>query len=278
MTRIPLGVSRLDEMFDGGAPDGSTILLATEIGAGGRDFLYTSAVMNGLAKESKDQFDFYYGSLPKRSTLPESIQYYSFTANEEALMREMEFTMEEEIVNQGTDAITFRDLSLEYFRQSQVPTEWYMKETRDIRTLGEDKGKEDVYDAIGEYLGSAPSRSIVAIDSVTDLLSIADDQVGWSDITLLMKGLKKVFNREGGVLLMLANLESLTDEQVGRLMETADGTLMFEWESSGTQRDRTMFVQEFRGVLSKLEDENIIRFETEITESGFDISDVRKIR
>jgi hypothetical protein len=39
-----------------------------------------------------------------------------------------------------------------------------------------------------------------------------------------------------------------------------------------------MFVREFRGVLSRLEAENIVRFETEIHDGGFDISDVRKIR
>jgi len=38
-----------------------------------------------------------------------------------------------------------------------------------------------------------------------------------------------------------------------------------------------MFVREFRGVLSRLESENIVRFETG-SEGGFDISDVRKIR
>jgi len=39
-----------------------------------------------------------------------------------------------------------------------------------------------------------------------------------------------------------------------------------------------MVVQEFRGVLSRLEAENVVRFETEVHEAGFDISDVRKIR
>jgi hypothetical protein len=39
-----------------------------------------------------------------------------------------------------------------------------------------------------------------------------------------------------------------------------------------------MVVQEFRGVLSRLENENIVQFETEIHDGGFDISDVRKIR
>jgi hypothetical protein len=61
-------------------------------------------------------------------------------------------------------------------------------------------------------------------------------------------------------------------------MDAADGTLQFEWESGGSKRARTMVVQEFSGVLSQVERENIVRFETEIHDGGFDVSDVRKIR
>ena len=46
----------------------------------------------------------------------------------------------------------------------------------------------------------------------------------------------------------------------------------------GSERSRTLVVEQFRGVLSRLEDENIVRFETEIHDGGFDISNVRKIR
>ncbi len=61
-------------------------------------------------------------------------------------------------------------------------------------------------------------------------------------------------------------------------MGSADGTLVFEWAAGGNELDRTMVVKEFRGVLPEIEEEDIVRFETEIHEGGFDISDVRKIR
>ncbi len=79
-------------------------------------------------------------------------------------------------------------------------------------------------------------------------------------------------------MLVLVNQESLTETQMGTLTGAADGTLNFEWESGGNERDRTMFVREFRGVLSRIEAEDILRFETEIHDAGFDISNVRKIR
>jgi hypothetical protein len=52
----------------------------------------------------------------------------------------------------------------------------------------------------------------------------------------------------------------------------------FSWESGGSTRARTLVVKQFRGVLSQIEEENIVQFETELGEAGFDISDVRKIR
>ncbi len=80
------------------------------------------------------------------------------------------------------------------------------------------------------------------------------------------------------MVLLLVNADTLTPTQLGRLKEAADGTLRFEWESGGSERARTLVVEQFRSVLSRLEDENVARFETEIHDAGFDISNVRKIR
>jgi archaellum biogenesis ATPase FlaH len=93
-----------------------------------------------------------------------------------------------------------------------------------------------------------------------------------------MKGLKKASYEWGGLILLLVNAEALTDQQLGHLMDSTDGSLLFEWESGGSERARTLVVKQFRGVLSRLEAENIVQFETDISDSGFDISDVRKIR
>lgn len=278
MGRIPFGVSRLDSMVGGGAPPGSAVALVTEVGAGGRDFMYTSAIMNALLQADDELFEFYYGSLDPASEPPASVRYLSFTTSSDAVFTEMEYSMDTRIVDRGREAISFQDLSTEYFRQSPVPTEWYMERPQEITTLGTQHGYEDVYEAIGAHLEAMEPRSLLVIDSITDLLSISDEDMDWNNITLLIKGLKKVFDRKDGLLLMLADAETLTETELGGLTATADGTFMFEWASGGTQRDRTMFVKQFRGILSRLEDEDIIRFETDLTDSGFDISDVRKIR
>jgi KaiC/GvpD/RAD55 family RecA-like ATPase len=278
MERIPFGVSRFDEMIGGGAPRGSVVLLAGDLGAGAREFLYTAAAMNGLGRVDEDLFDLYYGSLRGTASLPEAIHYVSFTAEEGSILSEMRHVMDDDLVDTGVEPVEFADFSPEYFRMSKVPTDWYSQRTRDITSLGERHDRRDVLDAVGDYLTEVGPGSLVLIDSVTDLVSAASEEMDWNDITLLMKGLVKASRKWGGLVLLLADADAMGETELGRLMEATDGTLQFEWESGGSERARTMFVKQFRGVLSRLEEENIIRFETEIHDGGFDVSNVRKIR
>jgi KaiC/GvpD/RAD55 family RecA-like ATPase len=252
MARVPFGVSRLDAMIGGGAPAGSTVLLGSEVGAGGREFLYTTAAMNGLAHADEEQFDLYYGDIGEEARLPSSVQYLSFTDDRSALVEEMQFTMDEELVETAVEEITFEDLSEEYFQLSQVPSDWYAGKTPDIGSLGERHDRRDVLDAIGEYLSRNGEDSLVVIDSVTDLISAASGEMDWTDITLLIKGLSKAAKQWGGMVVLLVTLDTLEDTELGRLMEATDGTFIFEWETGGSERARTMVVKQFRGVLSRL--------------------------
>jgi len=111
MATIPFGVSRLDGRIGGGAPEGSVVLLSGEAGAGAREFAYTSAVLNGLQSADPDLFDLHYGDLHGNAVAPEDIHYVSFTADEAELQREISFTLDEEIVDAGLDAVSFADLS-----------------------------------------------------------------------------------------------------------------------------------------------------------------------
>ncbi|EMA65914.1 RAD55 family ATPase [Halorubrum kocurii] len=278
MPSLPFGVARLDSILGGGAPPGNVVLLAGESGAGAREFLYTSAAMNALGHADAELFDLYYGDLPADAALPEEVHYISFTADTGAITREMGYTMADEIVDAAIGEIDFRDLSPEYFQLSPIPRDWYEDETASITELGDRGEYEDVLTAFGDYLSAHADDSLVCIDSVTDLVSMVDDDTEWSDVAMVMKGLKKAAYDWGGLILVLVNTDSITDREFGALTDAAGGTLQFTWESGGSQRARTMFVREFRGVLSRLESENIVRFETEIHEGGFDISDVRKIR
>ncbi|WP_254863411.1 RAD55 family ATPase [Halovivax gelatinilyticus] len=278
MDRIPFGISRLDATIGGGAPAGSVVLLAGDVGAGAREFCYTSAAMNGLAAADPSQFELYYGDLEPAATLPGSVHYVSFTDEPAAVLDEMRFSMADDLVDAASDELTVTDLAQEYFQLTPVPTDWYAETTPDIRALGESQKRRDVLEVLGEHLTANAPGNLVVIDSLTDLLIDVNDDRGPTRLTYLLKGLSRATYRWGGLVLLLVNTDSIDDLTLGRLKDAVDGTLSFEWESGGSERARTLVVEEFRGVLSRIESENIVRFETDVHDAGFDISNVRKIR
>jgi KaiC/GvpD/RAD55 family RecA-like ATPase len=278
MARIPFGIARLDSIIGGGAPPGSVVLLTGEAGAGAREFLHTSAVMNGLYHGDPEAFDLHYGEPDAAAEPPPEIHYVSFTAGRDRVEQELSHTIDDDLVNTAVEHIQFRDLSPEYFQLSPIPREWYAGEAQSVTDLASRERVDSALGALGDYLSEHAAGNLVIVDSITDLVAAVSDDMTWSDIALLMKGVQKAAYDWGGLILFLVQQETLESTELGHLMDGVTGTLQFEWESGGSKRARTMFVKEFRGVLSRLEDENIIRFETEVHEGGFDVSGVRKIR
>lgn len=278
MERIPFGIPQLDSIIGGGAPAGSVVLLSGEAGAGAREFMYTAGLLNRLIETDSDLFDLYYGALEDGAEAPDEVHYVSFTSKRRQLRSEMGLVLDDDIVDSAAESIAYHDLSGEYFRLSPVPREWYAERTGSIVDLGKTEERRSVPEALGETLSEHASGNLVIIDSIGDLIDRSNDDLGWNDIPVLLKGISRASHGWGGLVLVHVNSESLEDERLGQLADAVDGTLLFEWESGGSTRDRTLVVKHFRGVLSRIEAEDIVQFETEIGDSGFDISDVRKIR
>lgn len=278
MAYLPFGINRLDTLIGGGAPAGSVVLLAGDPGAGAREFMYTSALMNALAGRGSDRFDLHYGELQPEATVPEDVHYVSFTAGREHLLAELRQSLDRDLVDDAVEAITFTDLSGPFFQASPVPREWYTVRAEGIEELGAGRSRASVFESLGDLLNEHAPGNLVCIDSVTDLLSGVGTDHSIRDIAMVMKGLQRASTEWGGLILLLLNRSTLTTQELGLFIDAADGTIVFEWERGGSELDRTMFVTQFRGVLSRLEDDDIVQFETEVTESGFDISDVRQIR
>lgn len=278
MDRIPFGIARLDAIIDGGAPPGSVVLLAGDAGAGAREFLYTTAVINALAHADPDQFELQYGEVLPGAAVPEEVHFVSFTASEPELRRELGQVINDDVVEASLEAITFADLSSTYFQLSPVPRSWYAGESRQIQELGQRDDRRDALEALGDYLDEHAAGNLVLIDSLSDLGALAGSGMDWPDVAMLLKGLRRAARQWDGLILLLVDKEGVPPTSFGQLMGSVDGTFVFEWAAGGNELDRTMVVKEFRGVLGEIEEEDIVRFETEITEAGFDISDVRKIR
>lgn len=278
MSRIPLGIDRLDSRIGGGVPSGSVVLLAGEAGAGAREFVYTSAVLNGLERSDPELFSLHYGDLHPEATPPDGIHYVSFTADATDLSGEIEFSMDAELVDAGLEPVDFVDLSPEFFQLSPVPHDWYADTHRNITDLAGSSEQRGVLEAAADYLDEHANGSLVLVDSLNDLLEAGGETITFDDIVMLLKGMRRASREWDGLVMILLEKDGVTDRELGSLMTAVDGTIQFEWETGGNERVRTMFVNEFRGVLSRLEAEDIIRFETEIHDAGFDVSNIRKIR
>lgn len=278
MDRIPFGIERLDAMIGGGAPTGSLVLLSGDPGAGAREFMYTSAAISSLPGTADETFTLHYGDVHENATIPDEVHYVTFTSTPMQVREEMAFTMESAIVDAADDAIQYSDLSAEYFQLTPVPREWYLGSNETISDLVAGRERRSVLEALGDYLNEHAAGNLVCIDSLTDLVAATSESFSWSDVAAVMKGLDRAASTWDGLIMLLVNQHAVTKTQLGLLKDAADGSLIFEWEAGGSERARTMYVEKFRGVLSRLEEEDIVQFETEMHDGGFDISDVRKIR
>ncbi len=278
MDRIPFGVRQLDAIVNGGAPTGTVVLAAGEAGAGSREFVHTSALLNALGTVDDDLYDLYYGDPAADAVQPDEVHYVSFTASERELAGEMRMAMGDDVVDRGLDALEFHDVSERYFHVSPVPRDWYAAATKGITDLRQRTDRQDLLEALGSTLSEVAPGNLVVIDSLSDLISAMGEEVTWTDVGFLVKGLQKAAHEWDGLIILHLNHETLSSERFAQLSDAVDGTMRFEWESGGSSRARTLVVKQFRGVLSQIEDEDIVRFETTIDDGGFDISDVRKIR
>jgi len=279
MDRIPFGIRQLDTTIKGGAPTGSVVIVAGESGAGSREFMYTSALINGLAVgDNRELYDLYYGSPTADAVEPDEVHYISFTHSQEKLADEMRLAMDDEIVEKGFENVQFHELSERYFHVSPVPRDWYADATHSITDLRKRHERQGLMEALGTKLSEIAPNNLVVIDSLSDLVSAIGDDLEWADISYLVQGLTKAAHRWNGLILVHLNHDTVSSTRYAQLTDATTGAMRFEWESGGSTRARTLVVSQFRGVLSQIEAENIVRFETEIGDSGFDISDVRKIR
>jgi KaiC/GvpD/RAD55 family RecA-like ATPase len=279
MDRIPFGIRQLDTTIKGGAPTGSVVIVAGESGAGSREFMYTSALINGLAVgDNRELYDLYYGSPTADAVEPDEVHYISFTHSREKLADEMRLAMDDEIVENGFENIQFHELSERYFHVSPVPRDWYADATHSITDLRKRHERQGLMEALGTKLSEIAPNNLVVIDSLSDLVSAIGDDIEWADISYLVQGLTKAAHHWNGLILVHLNHDTVSSTRYAQLTDATTGAMRFEWESGGSTRARTLVVSQFRGVLSQIEAENIVRFETEIGDSGFDISDVRKIR
>jgi KaiC/GvpD/RAD55 family RecA-like ATPase len=269
---IPTGVPSFDPVIKGGIPAGSFILLLSEVGAGGAEFMYSSLLM--LAEMMKEKV-----ALKSNYMLPQKIVYISLTKTRENVLESIS-TMNIANIANVEEALTFIDLSSDYFAKTHLPRHWTNTSEMSLDDYKLSQKNKTLFESLINTLENYAPGNLVIIDSLTDLMrGTASESLTWEDLISLLKGIERMskqWNASIYALLTAHIFEPCMEEEVS---DCVDGVLVFGWDAtSSNQRQRIMFIKKFRGLMPYLEDDNVVRFETRVSASrGFEVSNIREI-
>ena len=267
--KMPTGISSLDPILDGGVPPGSVILLLGDLGAGNYEFVYSSMI-NLLDAKNRDEL--------KDKITPKELRYITFTRLKDDVRQEIINSLHVDNVSQLVDSIQFDDLSELYFDRSVVPDEWYSHS--DILTrMQKRSGHENVFVQLSNVINTTQPQSLIIMDSITDIATQSNTPNNWSNLTGVLRGLQRVSKQRGLTCYLLLTQGILNSVQEKELSDIADAVMLFKWEeSTGSRRQRVMYFEKFRGVMSHLEERDLVKFAVRIsTTSGFEVSNIRMV-
>jgi KaiC/GvpD/RAD55 family RecA-like ATPase len=269
--KIPTGIPSLDPVLEGGVPPGSIILLLGDIGSGMTDFIRTSAI--SLANEKAHRGN---GSTPK---VAGEVVYITVTRVKEDILGEVALSVSPEIYPIIEEGVRFEDLSEVYFDASIVPVDWYSEDTDLLARMHQRSHRDDILSSLAGLLSETAPQSVIIIDSLTELATMADTQDRWRGFTGFLHGLQRVAKRWGSVVYLPLAHGVLTRPHELEVMDSADAVILFQWEElQGMRRQRTMYFQKFRGVMPHLEERDLVKFAVRITPgNGFEVSNIRVV-
>lgn len=298
LENIPTGVPGFDLAVGGGVPAGSFVILLGEAGAGHREFAYTSARgLHRLANGSGLQSD--------NLRLPERVCYISVTRTREDVTGEMarlfsSATSRSEgaadtaggraaVSGRAGDSpetsrflqeMVFRDLSEVYFAGSNAPVSWIAQERpRTLASLKQAGRSLNILEELLITLNQQGPGAVVVLDSLTSLAHYCAGEDRWRDFLFFVEGLQRAAKGWRGLVLGLLDAATLDPGRQEQLLATADGVLRFQWEETPDHtRQRSMYVQTFRGLLPLLARDHVPKFEVSAAPgSGLEMAHVRLV-
>lgn len=274
LNKIPTGIKTFDVNINDGFPAGSVILLLEDIGAGAREFLYTS-IFNLSQMKSDKSFNFKkYKSIDDDSilTMPDKICYISTSKSLEDILKETAYAYRKDF-HKYIQEITFKDLSEIYFQNRK---DLWISDKKEIR---ESESNKNILDEISGFLNKNSENNIIVIDSLTDLMLFETDCLNKDEIIMFLKGMARASKTWNGLIYIILSANILDNKMQEIIKEIVDGVLVFEWYDKGSDKmKRNLYIPKFRGLITRLEQNKIAKFETRVTyDSGFEVSNVKKI-
>jgi len=267
LMRMPTGIPSLDPVLEGGMPSGSVILLLGDVGAGGQEFAYSSI----LALSSSQTV-----ALGGRTVEPRQISYISFTKTKKDIQDEITLSFHNDM-SVGLPKIAFIDLSPQYFDATVVPVDWYSGSDL-VSRLQKRSEREGMLANLADSLEGIPKNSLIVLDSLTDLVAPYAGTEGWTDLMALLRGVQRVSKEWGSTIYLILTRGILDPRQELEISDVVDAVLLFRWEeTTGSRRQRVMYIEKFRGLMPYLEDKDLVKFAVRISASGFEVSNIRVV-
>ncbi len=277
--RIPTGVADFDSIIGGGVPVGSVVLLLGDVGGGALEFALTSAAKLGIVKDFPETRSFMLGHAGKDAILPEKMAYITFSRSKDDLLREVKLSFNRDFHDALSGGLLFRDFSSRYFMRTVVPTAWVEPNSESNgQGLFSEKKEDGVLESLVNFLDANAPRSMVIIDSLTDL--VVSDSVKFEDVVSLLKGIQRMAKKWNAVFYVILTDDVLDSRRQQIIIDSVDGVLRFEWAKyhHTSKRQRYLYVEKFMSVLPHLDQERIARFATLITsQSGFVVINTERV-
>ena len=267
--KMPTGISSLDPILDGGVPPGSVLLLLGDLGAGNYEFVFSSIVNNLVLMK---------GGATAEVTPPQEIRYITFTRLKEDVRQEILRSLHIDDLDRLLETIRFEDMSELYFDKSVVPDDWY-SHSDIITRLQKRTSHENLIVQLSAVINDTKPGSIVVFDSITDIASQSQVPNIWQNLTGFLRGLQRISKQRGITSYLLLSRGILESSKENELAEIADAVMLFRWEeTTGSRRQRIMYFEKFRGVMSHLEERDLVKFAVRISPAGgFEVSNIRVV-
>lgn len=287
MKNVPSGIMSLDSLIGGGFPEGAVVLLRSEIGAGHKEFLMTSAIMTYALKKGIIK------TTEANTVLPNEIWWTTFTRAPTDLMTEVELSFERDLFELFKENVKFKDFSEDYFRTSPVPLEWISERVKEQRekerleslasafaSIHRDAAApairpKSTLESLADFLTENAPGNIVVLYTLSDLARLySDTESRWYDFTLFLRGLQRAAKKWGGIIYLPLTARLLEPRREEEISSCVDGAINFQWETAGPiRRRRVMYFEKFRGLLPRLDGAAVVKFEASITPTaGFEVS------
>jgi archaellum biogenesis ATPase FlaH len=277
--KIPTGVGTFDPIIRGGFPSGSLLLLIGEAGAGSMEFAYTSASMLSLLKSNPELCDSTKKQLDafmvnnESLKLPDTICYISFSHSKEDIKAELEYSFPHGFTGAfDSKGFIFKDFSSFCPECTTLETNNSWKSMKGIRH----EEKQLILRELISTLEFYSCNGLVIIDSLASLRRACC--LEWADFSSFLEELQKKSKKWGGMIYLQLGSGIFEKNQEEEIMDIVDGVLVFEWAQEGFSRQQTMYMRKSRGVLPNIIKDNMVRFDTMVTNTeGYVVTNVKRI-